>query len=247
MSEVADIHPIHRRVAAWAVHLLTASGVCWGLLALEAAYAGRFRLALGWLGVALAVDGIDGSLARRLRVAEVTPQIDGTLLDNLVDYLNYVFVPAVLIYRAGILPGNLALPSAAAICTVSAFQFVHREAKTADAFRGFPSYWNVVAAYLLLLEVPPVWATAWIAGLALLVFVPIHFIYPSRMRRLRKTTLVLALLWIALLAVAVLRYPDGSRDWARVSLLFPVYYAAGSIVLTSRQRKARVRCPSAGS
>ena len=165
MSEVADIHPIHRRVAAWAVHLLTASGVCWGLLALEAVYAGRFRFALGWLGVALAVDGIDGALARRLRVAEVAPEIDGALLDNLVDYLNYVFVPAVLIYRAGVLPGDLALPSAAAICTVSAFQFVHREAKTADAFRGFPSYWNVVAAYLLLLEMSSAWATVCTSGM----------------------------------------------------------------------------------
>jgi phosphatidylcholine synthase len=245
MNGGVEIHAARRRVAAWAVHLLTASGAVWGLLALEAVAAGRLRLALGWLGVALAVDGVDGTLARRLRVAKVVPQIDGALLDNIVDYLNYVFVPAVLIYRAGVVPGDLALPSAAVICTVSAFQFVHREAKTTDSFRGFPSYWNVVAAYLILLEMPPAWAAAWIAGLALLVFAPIRFIYPSRMRRLRKTTLVLTLLWVALLGVAVFRYPDGSRDWARVSLLFPVYYAAGSLVLTSRRRSSTVGCSSA--
>lgn len=224
---------LRHRVAAGLVHLLTASGAIWGLLALDAAVAGRYRAALGWLGLALAIDGVDGTLARCVGVSPSAGRIDGSLLDNLVDYLNYVFVPAVLISRAGWLPDELALLGASLICMTSAFQFAHRAAKTTDHFRGFPSCWNVVAAYFLLLDLPPLWAFLWVVVLAGLALAPIRFVYPSRTRALRMWTLPLTGIWLAALALLVARDPAG-RGWAQISLLFPLYYLAVSLILVRR-------------
>ncbi len=224
------------RVAAAAVHLLTASGAIWGLLALDAAVAGGFRTALGWLGLALAIDGVDGALARRIGVAGAAGRIDGSLLDNLVDYLNYVFVPAVMISRSGWLPAALAFWGAGLICLTSAFQFAHRAAKTADHFRGFPSCWNIVAAYFLLLDLPAPWAFACVCVLAALALAPIRFVYPSRTRALRAWTLPLTGVWLAGLGVLVARYPTAGRGWAQLSLFFPLYYLTVSLILARRRR-----------
>jgi len=223
-----------RSAAAWSVHLLTASGAVWGLLALAAAHGGSPREAFGWLGIALIVDGIDGSLASWVGTRRVVPQIDGELLDNLIDYLNYVFVPAVLIERGGYLPAGTSMAGAATICLVSAFQFSHRHAKSDDSFLGFPSYWNVVAAYFFLLEPPPAWALGSLLVLSVLVFAPVRFVYPSRTVELRIWTWSLMLPWLALLAISIVRQPSGSHMWAAISLLFPLYYGLLSLGRTYR-------------
>jgi phosphatidylcholine synthase len=222
------------RLAAWSVHLLTASGAVWALLALDAAARAHFKAALGWMAVAVLVDGVDGALARRARVKVLLPSLDGTLLDNLVDYLNYVVVPAFLIYRAGLLPQPAALAGAAAICLASAFQFAQLEAKAGDRFRGFPSYWNVVALYLLLLR-PAGWvALGVVVALCLLVFVPVPWIYPTRTRELRGPTLTLTIVWAATVGVLLWRYPDHPRWLAHASLAYAVYYIALSLWLWRR-------------
>lgn len=210
------------------MHLLTASGAVWGVLALDAVAAGRPRAALGWLAPALVVDAIDGTLARRARVGEFLPQIDGALLDNLIDYLNYVVVPAALIGTAGFLPPRLAVAGAATICLVSAFQFAHREAKTASQFRGFPSYWNVVAAYLLLLDLPRAAAAALVALLAAAALTPLRFPYPSRAGGLFSWPVVAGALWLAALGVAVWLHPRAPRALVLGSLVYPVAYLAAS-------------------
>jgi phosphatidylcholine synthase len=138
-----------RSAAAWLVHLFTASGVVLAFLALRAVDQGEWRLALLWLLAALAVDGVDGTLARMARVKEHAPRIDGEAFDLIVDYLNYVFVPVLFIVEAGLVPPGAELPLAAAILLSSLYVFVRRDMKTQDNyFRGFPALWNVVALYL---------------------------------------------------------------------------------------------------
>ena len=221
-------------VAAWSVHLLTASGAVWGLLALDATARARLDSALGWMALAVVVDGIDGVLARRARVRILLPSVDGSLLDNLVDFLNYVVVPAFLLLRAELLPARLALAGAAAICLASAFQFTHAEAKAADRFRGFPSYWNVVVFYLLLLRPDPWIASGIVAALCLLAFAPVTWVYPTRTRELRVPTLALTTVWAAAVGVLLWRYPDHPRWLAVASLAYVVYYLVLSLWLWRR-------------
>ena len=228
--------PLWRRLAAWLAHALTASGAAWALLALDAIAASRLRAALAWMAVAVVVDALDGSLARLARTAESAPSIDGALLDNVVDYVNYVVVPAFLIVRAGLLPQALDLPAAAAIGVVSAFQFAHVEAKTADHFfRGFPCYWNLLALYLLLLRPSPVVALAVVAVLCAATLAPLRLVYPTRTPHLRGTTLGLAAGWAVMLGTLVWRYPDHDARWGYVSLAYPAYYVALSAWLQLRR------------
>ncbi len=221
---------------AWAVHAFTASGAVVAVAATLAAARGEFRVSALWMLVALAIDAVDGSLARRARVAEVLPAVDGRRLDDLVDYLNYVVVPALFLVWLGAVPHWLwtSLPLLS-----SAYGFSQNEAKTGDHFfLGFPSYWNVVAIYALTLEVSGTTMVAWLMGLSVAVFVPIKYLYPSRMRLLYWTTNGGALVWMALVAVA-LAFPEraGRLHLTELSLLYPAYYVALSLWLGGIQRR----------
>ena len=222
--------------AAFSVHALTASGVVWGLLALAAIDGQRFKAAWGWMALALVTDAFDGPLARRARVASVLPTIDGSLLDNLIDYVTYVVVPAYLILRAELLPAGAALAGASAICLVSAFQFAHVDAKNAGYFRGFPSYWNFVAFYLMLLHPAPWLSLGLVAGLCLLVFIPVLFVHPSRTPEHRRLTLLLTTLWLASVAVLGLSFPAHPAWLVYGSMAYFIYYLALSLKLTVRLR-----------
>ncbi len=225
---------------AWSVHLLTACGAATGLLALVAAGDDRFKTAFCWLALAAIIDAVDGPLARRFAVSRHLPAIDGALLDNLVDYLTYVVVPALILQR--LLPSQVGTWTAAIVCVVSAFQFSHVDAKTENRFfRGFPSYWNVLAIYAWLFDWKPAITLTWVATCCVLVFVPIRYVYPSRTAEWRLLTLSLAVVWGAML-LGVLAATDGASsvpaltDAGRVvlfcSLFFPVYYLALSLRLT---------------
>jgi phosphatidylcholine synthase len=232
-----DRHPPQRLAFAWGVHVLTASGGVLGLAALLAAGAGNLRTAVWLLIVAFGIDAVDGTLARAARVSEVVPGIDGRRLDDIVDYLNYVVVPAVFLVAAGSL---VHWGFAAAPVLASAFGFAQTEAKTEDHFfLGWPSYWNVVALYLWGLDVPPPVGTAVVLILAVAVFVPLKYLYPSRMGALRRTTAVAGGLWGAAVIASVL--PPGA-PWQRpllaASLLFPLYYFAVSLWLGGLHRRA---------
>jgi phosphatidylcholine synthase len=212
---------------------LTASGAAWGVLALVAAGDGRFRAALAWMAVAVIVDAADGPLARVFRVDRVLPSIDGSLLDNVVDYLNYVIVPAYLMLHAGVLPRGTALAAVCAVAVGSAFQFAHRGAKSeGDAFRGFPCYWNVAAFYLLSLRPDPRLALASLAVMLVLLFVPILYVHPARARALRPLSLALTALWAASVLFGLLLYPDAPRRLLLLSGLYFPYYLALSLVRT---------------
>ena len=217
---------------AWTAHAFTASGALWGLLALIAVARQEWRLASLWMTVALAVDAFDGMLARWGRVKEVLPGFDGTLLDNMLDYLNYVVVPAFLIHQAGLLPDRLALAGSGAICIASAYQFCQTDAKTQDHFfKGFPSYWNVLAFYLFLGRLDPAVNLAVLAVFGILVFVPLKWVYPSRMLRWRTMTIAATCVWGAMCIGMLVQFPEPPRWLLFASLGYVAYYVAVSFWL----------------
>lgn len=184
------------KLAAWGIHLLTASGAVIALLALLAINRGDLQFALLWLFAALAIDAVDGTMARAVRVRDVVPRIDGEALDLIVDYLNYVLIPAWFIIEARYLPSELSLPLTAAILLSSLYVFARRDMKTDDGyFRGFPALWNVVAFYVLALEPSPAVAAGSIAMLVGMTFAPVHVIHPFRAREFWPLGPILALVW----------------------------------------------------
>jgi phosphatidylcholine synthase len=191
---------------AFSVHILTASGAVLALLALLAAIERNWAMMFWLLGAALIVDGIDGSFARRLDVAERLPRWSGDVLDLVVDFLTYVFIPAFAVIVSGLLPFWLAIICAAAIIISGALYFADREMKTADYyFHGFPAVWNVPLFYLFLLQ-PPAWITALaIFLLAVGTFLPVPFVHPFRVARGRRLTIALLIVWCGLACVTLLR------------------------------------------
>jgi phosphatidylcholine synthase len=225
-----------RRIAAWGVHLSTASGAVFCLLAIDAGIERDWREAFAWLMLAGFVDALDGCLARWVRVKEVLPRFDGALLDNLVDYASYVLVPAFLLHRAELLPAQYSFWVASAIVLASAYQFCQSGAKTPDHyFTGFPSYWNVTVLYLLALQLSPVTNLAIIILLIILVFVPVKYVYPSRTPHCRTLTLALATLWVVSLIAIVWQLPDPPRWLLGLSLFYVAYYLSISLYLTFKQ------------
>ena len=223
-------------VVAWAAHAFTASGAVLAFLALRAVVDGDFRLAFFWLALQVFVDAVDGALARRARVKELIPWFDGAKLDDIIDYLTYVVIPALMVWRAGLVPGAWAIPVAAAMLLSSAYGFNRADAKTADYFfTGFPSYWNIVVFYMFLLRWPAMTNAAILALLAVLVFVPIRYVYPSRTPIWQPLTLVLSVVWGLMLALMLWQYPAVSGLVLAASFAFPIYYAALSLYLHSRR------------
>ncbi len=194
-----------RRIGAFAIHVLTASGAALALIALILATGGHWTLMFACLGLALIVDGIDGPLARALRVKDVLPRWDGAGLDFVVDFTTYVFVPAYTVAASGLLPDGFGAPAAVIIVITGALYFADRTMKTDDNyFRGFPAVWNVIAFYLYVLMPPPWIAAAAVAALAALTFVPIRFVHPLRVRHLRWLNIALMAAWAVLALFTVL-------------------------------------------
>jgi phosphatidylcholine synthase len=207
------------RAGAFSVHVFTASGAALGLLAMVAAVAAQWSLMFVWLAIALIVDGVDGTFARRLHVAERLPRWSGDTLDLVVDFVTYVFVPAYAIAASGLMPPILALPAGILIVVTSGLYFADRRMKLADNyFRGFPALWNLVAFYLMLLRPGPWISAAAVVVLAALTFVPFPFVHPVRVPRLRTLGAGLIGLWTILVAVAL--YQDLSPDgWVKGALV----------------------------
>jgi len=220
-------------VTAWLVHAFTATGAVLAYMALEATIAGDTRQAFLWLVVATLVDAVDGALARLARVKERTPQFNGARLDDIVDYLTFVFVPVFVLRHDGLLPAGLpGLAVAAAVLLSSAYGFSREDAKTADHFfTGFPSYWNIVAVYMVAIQLSPFVNAAILCGFVALVFVPIGYIYPSRTPRWQAATVALGLLWSVTMAAIIWALPHAPQWLVQASLLYPVYYFGFSFVL----------------
>jgi phosphatidylcholine synthase len=213
------------RILSWGVHLFTASGAVFGFFALISIASGHLASAAVLMLVSLFIDGVDGTLARAAHVSEHVPEIDGRRLDDIVDYMNFVIVPVYFIWGAGSVshPLWLVLPIVA-----SSYGFSRTNAKTPDNFfLGFPSYWNILAIYLWLLGVGPIGGTIWIAFLSVAVFVPIKYLYPSKVEpmSLRIGLGVGALVWTGALIAGIAWPLESARYFLiEVSLLYPAWY-----------------------
>lgn len=219
---------------AWLAHVYTALGAPLALLATLMVLGGDYRNAFIVLAAATVIDTTDGWLARWLRVKEVLPGFDGARLDDIVDYLTYVFVPVLLMLRAGLLPPGWGALVGAVVLLASAYGFAQADAKVSTTdyyFTGFPSYWNIVALYLYVFGLSPAVNALVLLVLALLVFVPIRYVYPSRTVTLRGLTLTLGAVWGAIVMVMIWRLPATDGPWAALSLVFPVYYTGLSLWL----------------
>ena len=234
-----------QRVMAWAVHLFTASGAVIGVWCLVAIHRGDYRGAFFGMVLAVVIDAVDGPLARLARVKEVLPQFDGTKLDDIVDYLNYVVVPIVLIHQANLLPASVLIWILPFPLLTSAYRFCHASAKTPDHFfTGFPSYWNILAFYYYVGRSPLWFNAVFTLFAAMMVLVPIRYIYPGRTRTLRPLTIGLGILWAAALLILLWQLPDPSPSLVAWSLLYPIYYTVFSFVLHWRSRSAAKRTSS---
>ena len=192
------------RATAFSVHIFTAMGAGVALLALLEAVREHWAAMFGWLGFALVIDALDGPIARRLDVVRVQPNWSGEVLDLVVDFVTYVFVPGYAITASGLLLPVAAPLLGAGVVVSGALYFADRRMKAADNhFRGFPALWNAAAFYLFLLHLSPALSSLAVAALIVLTFVPVHVLHPVRVVRWRGLTLSLIGIW-AVLAIFTL-------------------------------------------
>ena len=186
------------KIAAWAVHGFTASGAVLGFLAIISILNNDLVGAFLWLGLALLIDGIDGSLARKFEVSDKMPNIDGSTLDNVIDYLNYVIIPALMIYWFQMVPNGWEIILPAGMFAVSLYTFANMNMKTNDYyFSGFPAVWNIVVLYFYILNTHPIINVIIILLLFIFTFIPIKFVHPLRVKKIRNLTIFCTVLWSA--------------------------------------------------
>ncbi len=230
------------RLAAYAVHVLTASGAAIAALTAAAIFSESYSTAFLLMATAVVVDAVDGPLARRIRIRHVCPEIDGRKLDDIVDYLNYTFLPILLLAHAGWLPdpvwGWAAIP-----LVTSLFGFANVGAKEEQAgfFRGFPSYWNIVVFYVAVwLHGYGRWTVlALVLALSLLTVLPVRFVYPNRPPRWMPLFVGGGVIWLGVLLGLLMQYPDTSAGLVALSLVYPAVYVVLSIYLDVKTRNNR--------
>lgn len=227
------------RLAALSVHLLTATGAVFAMLAMLAAVEGKWDLMFLWLVVAFFVDGIDGPLARKFHVKANAPEFDGVLLDLIIDYLTYVFIPAFALFSSGLMGGWTGWVAIFVITFSSAMYFADTRMKTKDnSFSGFPGCWNMVVLVIFALE-PNFWfSLALVSVLALAMFLPLKFVHPVRTRRWRALTLPMAMAWTGFAAWAawVEFHPESWAHWGLVvTSVYLTFAGIAQQILPERQ------------
>lgn len=241
MSDDSPITSSRQRLCAYAVHVYTATGLLCGVMTAADIVESDYRGAFLCMIVAVLIDATDGTLARRFRVKQVVPHIDGRKLDDIVDYLNYTFLPILMIGSAGWLPHPVWIWASIPLIA-SAFAFAHTGAKEEvnGFFRGFPSYWNVFAFYTA------IWLAAWGQGIVLaltlllsvLSLAPVRFVYPNRAPRWRAWFIGGGIAWLAIIAAILWYYPKTPIPpiLLGLSAIYPAFYIAASFYLDRQLR-----------
>ena len=197
------------KIAAWAVHGFTASGAVLGFLAIISIFNNDQTSSFLWLGLALLVDGLDGTIARKVGVSDKATNIDGSMLDNLVDYLNYVIIPSLMIYWFQMVPNGWEVIIPAGIFAVSLYTFANINMKTEDYyFSGFPALWNIVVLYFYILNTNQYINLIVVIFLSILTFIPIKFVHPLRVKKLRNITIFCTIIWSATTLKLVTTFPE---------------------------------------
>jgi phosphatidylcholine synthase len=219
------------KAAGFSVHLFTASGGAVAVLALYAAIERNFAESFAWLGLALFIDGIDGTLARAAKVHVTAANIDGSVLDLVIDFLTYVLVPVVALWRSDLMPTNVSFWIGLVVTIASALYFADVRMKTDDLwFRGFPATWNILVLYLFCLRPPWILSAVILLAATALMFAPVAFIHPLRVVKLRALTIAVTLLWFAFAAVAIWQNL-APVPWVNVGLVATaLYFLALSLV-----------------
>lgn len=238
MTKLNQISSTHR-IMGWSIHAFTASGACLGLLALYAIYQHEFLLAFWLMSATIFIDAVDGVFARTMKVKEVVPNIDGALLDNIVDFFTYTLVPCFFLLVTDLLPDTWRILCVMAITFSSAYQFTQIDAKTSDHFfKGFPSYWNIAVFYLFFWQFNSWTNMGVLLILSILSFVPIKYVYPSRLdyltssKYLRLGMVVLTVVWgLATLGLLWL-YPETNHLLVGVSVGYLLFYLGISLYRT---------------
>lgn len=228
-------------MTAWAVHVLTASTAIVALMTLYAIHKHQFVHALWLMGIAILIDAIDGTLARYFHVKLVAPKIDGALLDNIVDFLNYVITPCFfLLIEPNMLNTQYEWLVLSCVALASTYQFTQNDAKTADHFfKGFPCYWNIVIFYLFIFNTSSLFNAIVLLALSVLVFVPIKYVYPSRMdyltteRWLKLTMIMASILYGITCFILIWTYPLKSIVLLTYSAIYIIFYLSLSIFRTA--------------
>lgn len=225
-----------RSVMAWSVHFFTASGICVLFLALIAAVEMNIAKSFLYLCTATVIDAVDGTLSRVANVTTYGNKIDGGLLDNIIDYAGFVLIPAFIVYQLEMIPGFWGLVACFVILLSSCYQFCQVDAKTEDHyFRGFPSYWNIVVLYLFLYQTGPVFNFLILFLCAVLVFVPVKYVYPSRTRYHKKLMLGLSTVWGVGIFYVLFRGLEQMPVWfSLVSTGMLIVYVGASLMATFR-------------
>lgn len=228
-------------IAAWAVHALTLTGIIWASLAMLALFADQPKLMWLYLGIALIVDGIDGTLARKAEVRRYAPHFDGVILDSVIDYLTWTFIPALFLWRTGLLgDGGLAIGLLLLITVSSMFCYANTKMKTGDYyFLGFPAAWNVVALALWLLGAGIVFNAIVVVILSLLTWAPIAFVHPLRVKRFRMLNISAAAVWIITSAALVALYPSAEPWIVAVWLASGIWLIVTGAIRTAAATRAR--------
>lgn len=224
--------------AAFLVHIFTASGAVLALLALIAATGGRWTEMFLWLSAALLIDGIDGAFARRFRVKETLPRWSGDVLDLVVDFLTYVFIPAYALAAGPLLPPGLALVASAAVLISGAIYFADMEMKLDDwHFRGFPALWNVLVFYLFLLKADPYLAFGIVMLFVALTFAPLRMIHPLRTKQLAKTNIAILFVWLLLCTFALIRDLSLPLPAVLALVLIAVYFLGSGMIQPGTRKR----------
>ena len=232
--------PLLKQIAAFTVHVFTAAGAALALAAVINASAAQWTAMFVCLGLALIVDGVDGTLARHVQVREVLPRWSGDVLDLIVDFVTYVFVPAYAVAAGSLMASPLAFVAGMLIVITGAIYFADREMKFFDNyFRGFPALWNVVAFYLFVLRPEPWLSFMIVAALAVLTFAPLKFLHPVRVLRHRALNVTMLLAWsvLAIISLVSRLTPD---TWVKIGLLITAAYFFGVGFLDRRERAPRL-------
>lgn len=219
-------------VAAWSVHAFTASAACIGVFSLVKIYQHQYIFALWLMLITVVIDAVDGSFARLAKIKEILPRIDGTLLDNIVDYLNYVITPCFfLLVKPNMLPSDYSVVLIAGITITSAYQFCQSDAKTPDHFfKGFPCYWNIALFYMFILDTSALTNAILLTILSILIFIPVKYVYPSRLDYLTESKILKILMHICSIIYAIssicvlISYPDTNIVCLSLSLAYIVMY-----------------------
>jgi phosphatidylcholine synthase len=228
-----------RRSLGWLIHIFTASGAIVGLMALLAIYNHNLIMAFWYMGTAILIDAVDGVFARVVKIKLAVPQIDGALLDNIVDFFTYTIVPAFFLLVTSLVPEHWCVVCVMAVTLSSAYQFTQVDAKTSDHFfKGFPSYWNIVVFYLFFWQMDPWINLSILLILAVLSFVPIKYVYPSRLdylthnKVLRYGMILATTLWGIATAGLLWVYPQSSLPLVIVSMGYLILYVGISLYRT---------------